>query len=60
MERTAIDLLGCMQNFVAVTGYVQEDNGSISIWLQRRALTKSMDPGKLDSFVSLLLSGLFF
>ena len=51
-----MDLLGCMQNFVAITGYVQEVDGSISIWLQKRASTKSMDPGKLDSFVSLFLS----
>ena len=55
MERTAFPLFGCLEYYISITGYVVEDDGSISIWLQRRALTKSKDPGKLDSFVSLVL-----
>jgi len=52
MERSAIPLFGFLSYGIDINAYVVNEDGSISIWLQRRALTKSIDPGKLDSFVS--------
>ena len=52
MERSAIDLFGFLSYGIDINAYVVNEDGSISIWLQRRALTKFIDPGKLDSFVS--------
>ena len=52
MERSAIPLFGFLAYTIHINAYVANEDGSISVWLQRRALTKSIDPGKLDSFVS--------
>ena len=53
MERSAITLFGFLEYYISINAYVVNEDGSLSVWLQRRALTKSIDPGKLDSFVSL-------
>ena len=50
--QSAIDLFGFLSYGIDINAYVVNEDGSISIWLQRRALTKFIDPGKLDSFVS--------
>ena len=52
MDRAAVDLFGFLQYYVNVNGYVRNEDGSTSVWLQKRSLHKSRDPGKLDSFVS--------
>ena len=52
MERSAMPLFGFLEYYISINAYVVNEDGSISVWLQRRALTKSKDPGKLDSFVS--------
>ena len=53
MERSAMPLFGFLEYYISINAYVVNEDGSLSVWLQRRALTKSIDPGKLDSFVSL-------
>ena len=44
--------LGFWSITYSINAYVVNEDGSISVWLQRRVMTKSKFPGKLDSFVS--------
>ena len=45
IERAACNMFGFLQYYINVTAYVVNDDKSISVWLQRRALHKSRDPG---------------
>ena len=47
IERAACNMFGFLQYYINVTAYVVNDDESISVWLQRRALHKSRDPGKV-------------
>lgn len=51
IERAAATLFGIQTICVNLNGYVEE-GGQLSIWVQRRAMTKPISPGKLDVFVS--------
>jgi len=51
MERCATPLFGVRQYGVHINGYVKHSTMGLSIWLQRRSITKQTWPGKLDSFV---------
>ena len=52
MERSATCLFGLRQYGVDVNGYVIDENGDISVWMQKRSINKPTWPGKLDNFVS--------
>ena len=52
MERSATCLFGLRQYGVDINGYVVDENGDISVWMQRRSISKPTWPGKLDNFVS--------
>ena len=52
MERSATCLFGLRQYGVDINGYVVDENGDISVWMQRRSINKPTWPGKLDNFVS--------
>lgn len=52
MERSATCLFGIKRCGVHVNGYVKNVDGSHSLWIQKRALTKPTWPGKLDNMVS--------
>jgi len=51
IERTAVGLLGLKNYCVNINGYVVGDDGSISVWLQKRAMTKKRHPGYFDTLV---------
>ena len=46
-------MFGLRQYGVDVNGYVIDENDQISVWLQKRAVTKPTWPGRWDNFVSL-------
>merc|ERR1711923_295853 len=48
----AMSRFGILTYGISVHAYVVNDDGSISIWMQRRALKSSNFPGKLDTFVA--------
>jgi len=52
MERAATCIFGLRQYGVDVNGYVVQDDGSLSVWMQRRAKTKPTWPGSLDNFTA--------
>jgi len=52
MERSATCLFGLRQYGVDINGYVVDENGDISVWMQRRSINKPTWPGKLDNFVA--------
>ena len=52
MERAATCIFGLRQYGVDVNGYVLQDDGSISLWMQKRSKTKPTWPGRLDNFVA--------
>ena len=54
MERSATCMFGLRQYGVDVNGYIKDENGQISIWMQKRSTTKPTWPGRWDNFVSLL------
>ena len=54
MERSATCLFGLRQYGVDINGYVVDENGDISVWMQKRSINKSTWPGKLDNFVSII------
>ena len=47
IERAACNMFGFLQYYINVNAYVVNDDESISVWLQRWALHKSRDPGKV-------------
>lgn len=51
IERATATLFGIRTIAVNLNGYVEKD-GEVSIWLQRRAMSKPISPGKLDVLVS--------
>ena len=51
MERSATCMFGLRQYGVDVNGYIKDDNGQISVWLQKRSVTKPTWPGRWDNFV---------
>ena len=51
MERSATCMFGLRQYGVDVNGYVKDDNDQISVWLQKRSVTKPTWPGRWDNFV---------
>ena len=53
MERSATCMFGLRQYGVDVNGYVKDENDQISVWLQKRAVTKPTWPGRWDNFVRL-------
>ena len=55
MERSATCLFGLRQYGVDINGYVVDENGDISVWMQKRSINKPTWPGKLDNFVSTLV-----
>jgi len=52
MERSATCMFGLRQYGVDVNGYIKDDNDQISVWLQKRSVTKPTWPGRWDNFVS--------
>jgi len=52
MERSATCLFGLRQYGVDINGYVVNENGDISVWMQKRSINKPTWPGKLDNFVA--------
>jgi len=52
IKRAAMSRFGILTYGISVNAYVVNDDGSISFWMQRRSLTSSRFPGKLDSFVA--------
>lgn len=52
MERAATCMFGLRQYGVDVNGYVVNDDGSLSVWMQRRSARKPTWPGRLDNFVA--------
>ncbi len=52
MERAATCMFGLRQYGCDVNGYVVNEDGSLSVWMQRRSLNKPTWPGKLDNFVA--------
>ncbi|MEQ8667039.1 MAG: DUF4743 domain-containing protein [Rhodospirillales bacterium] len=52
VERASATLFGIATVAVNLNGYVVGEDGDISIWLQRRSLTKPINPGRLDVLVS--------
>lgn len=52
MERSATCLFGIKRYGVHINGYVTHNDGSVSLWIQRRSSTKQTWPGKLDNLVS--------
>ena len=51
MERSATCMFGLRQYGVDVNGYIKDDNDQISVWLQKRSVTKPTWPGRWDNFV---------
>ena len=56
IKRAAMSRFGILTYGICVNAYVVNDDRSISLWMQRRSLTSSRFPGKLDSFVSIYSS----
>lgn len=52
MERCATPLFGVVSYGVHVTGYVQDDENGLRIWVPRRSRTKQTFPGMLDNTVA--------
>ena len=52
IKRAAMSRFGLLTYGISVNAYVVNDDGSISVWMQRRSLTSSKFPGKIDTFVS--------
>ena len=52
INRTAMPLFGLHTYGINVNAYVINNDGSISVWLQRRSIASARFAGKLDSFVS--------
>lgn len=52
MERAATCMFGLRQYGIDVNGYVVNDDGSISVWMQKRSSTKQTWPGRMDNFVA--------
>lgn len=52
MERAAVPLLGAMEYGVHINGLVKQDDGSVKMWMARRAPDKSKYPGMLDHVVA--------
>ena len=46
-------MFGLRQYGVDVNGYIKNENGQISIWMQKRSTTKPTWPGRWDNFVSI-------
>lgn len=46
-----LGLFGIKRCGVHVNGYVKNDDGSMCLWVQKRAYTKPTWPGKLDNVV---------
>ena len=60
IERAAVPLFGLLSYYINITAYVLNDDGSTSVWLQRRSLTARRFPGKLDRFVSVTHIGRWY
>ncbi|XP_057373390.1 uncharacterized protein LOC130694337 [Daphnia carinata] len=52
MDRSAACLFGVRQYGVEINGYTRHPQLGMSLWLQRRALTKPTWPGKWDNMVA--------
>lgn len=52
VERASATLFGIATVAVNLNGYVEDADGGLSIWLQRRSESKPISPGKLDVLVS--------
>ena len=50
-DRGVLPLLGIGAYGVHLNGLVRHPSGAISVWIARRAMTKKLDPGKLDHMV---------
>ena len=51
IERAATSMFGFKQYGVDITGYVNDPDKGLCVWLQRRSLTKPTWPGRWDSMV---------
>ena len=60
MERSATCMFGLRQYGVDVNGYVKDENDQISVWLQKRSVTKPTWPGKWDNFVRTTFKNQFY
>ena len=52
MERAATPMFGLLQYGVDLNGYVQDEDGQISLWISKRSAKKPTWPGKYDNFVA--------
>lgn len=52
MERAAVPLLGALEYGVHINGLVKQKDGSMKMWMARRARDKSKYPGMLDHIVA--------
>lgn len=51
LERAAAPLFGIIGFGVHVNGYTRDADGTMSIWVARRSMTKQTWPGYIDNFV---------
>lgn len=52
IKRAAMSRFGLLTYGISVNAYVVNDDESISVWMQRKSLTSSKFPGKIDTFVA--------
>jgi isopentenyldiphosphate isomerase len=52
MERAAVPLFGVRAYGIHINGFVRDDDGSIRMWIARRAATKQTYPGMLDNMIA--------
>lgn len=52
MERAAVPLFGVLAHGLHLNGYVRDPDGSMRMWIGRRALDRAVEPGKLDQLVA--------
>ena len=50
-----IGMFGLRQYGVDINGYVMDPENGLSIWMQKRSISKPTWPGKWDNFVSYIL-----
>ena len=52
LDRAAVPILGVRGFGVHLNGYVRHEDGSLALWVGRRAKDKRTEPGKLDHLVA--------
>jgi 8-oxo-dGTP pyrophosphatase MutT (NUDIX family) len=52
VDRGAVPVFGVRAHGVHLNGYRREGDGTLRLWIGRRALDKKVEPGKLDNLVA--------